>query len=119
MGKFSKKTLDMLRQPLESSRITINRAKQSVTYPADFTLIAATNPCPCGHLGSSQRYCVCTPKQITTYQQRLSGPILDRIVFILTLKNGMGMEESSYVIKERVTRAREMQYEKRIEKGDI
>ncbi|MDR7079569.1 Mg chelatase-like protein [Neobacillus niacini] len=87
MGEFSKKTLDMLRQPLENSRITINRAKQSVTYPADFTLIAATNPCPCGHLGSSQCYCVCTPKQIATYQQRISGPILDRIDFVLTLKN--------------------------------
>jgi magnesium chelatase family protein len=117
MGEFSKKTLDMLRQPLENSRITINRAKQSVTYPADFTLIAATNPCPCGHLGSSQRYCVCTPKQIATYKQRISGPILDRIDFVLTLKNvslknGMGMEESSYTIKERVTRARDMQYER-------
>ncbi|SDN06138.1 YifB family Mg chelatase-like AAA ATPase [Bacillus sp. OK048] len=117
MGEFSKKTLDMLRQPLENRRITINRAKQTVTYPADFTLIAATNPCPCGHQGSSQRYCVCTPKQIATYQQRISGPILDRIDFVLTLKNvslknGMGMEEGSYAIKERVTRAREMQYER-------
>lgn len=110
-------TLVMLRQPLENCRITINQVKQSVTYPVHITLIAATNPFTCGHLGSSQRYCVCTPKQIATYQQRISGPILDRIDFVLTLKNvslknGMGMEEHSYAIKERVTRAREMQYER-------
>lgn len=117
MGEFSKKTLDMLRQPMESGRITISRAKQTVTYPADFTLIAATNPCPCGYAGSSQRYCVCTPKQIAAYQQRISGPIVDRLDFYLhlqsvPLKENHQTSESSYVIKNRVIKARERQYER-------
>ncbi|WVX80691.1 ATP-binding protein [Niallia oryzisoli] len=77
MAEFSKKTLDMLRQPLENGRITISRAKQTVTYPAEFTLIAAMNPCPCGYDGSSRRYFVCTPKQKAAYKQKISGPILD------------------------------------------
>lgn len=117
MGEFSKKTIDMLRQPMESGRITINRAKQSVTYPAEFVLIAATNPCPCGYQGSSHHYCVCTPKQIAAYKQRISGPIMDRFDFCLTLRNVSfkqehGKEESSYTIKQRVTKARERQYER-------
>ncbi|MFC4802578.1 YifB family Mg chelatase-like AAA ATPase [Neobacillus sp. GCM10023253] len=117
MGEFSKKTLDMLRQPMESGRITINRAKQSVTYPADFVLIAATNPCPCGYHGSSNHYCVCTPKQIASYKQIISGPIMDQIDFYLTLRNVSfkqenRMEESSLFIKERVKKARERHYER-------
>jgi magnesium chelatase family protein len=117
MGEFSKKTIDMLRQPMESGRITINRAKQSVTYPAEFVLIAATNPCPCGYQGSSHHYCICTPKQIAAYKQRISGPIMDRFDFRLTLRNVSfkhehGAEESSYTIKQRVTKARESQYER-------
>jgi magnesium chelatase family protein len=117
MGEFSKKTIDMLRQPMESGRIIINRAKQSVTYPAEFVLIAATNPCPCGYQGSSHHYCVCTPKQIAAYKQKISGPILDRFDFFLTLRNvsfkhEQGMEESSFTIKQRVTKARERQYER-------
>ncbi|MBB6446704.1 magnesium chelatase family protein [Bacillus benzoevorans] len=115
LAEFSKKTLDMLRQPLESGRITISRAKQTVTYPAEFTLIAATNPCPCGYDGSSQRYCVCTPKQIASYKQRISGPILDRMDFALTLTSvplnqAHPKTESSTVIKKRVSKAREQQY---------
>jgi magnesium chelatase family protein len=117
MGEFSKKTLDMLRQPMESGRITISRAKQTVTYPADFTLIAATNPCPCGYAGSSQRYCVCTPKQVVSYQQRISGPIVDRMDFCLhlqsvSLKGEKEFSESSYLIKGRVVKARERQYKR-------
>ena len=115
MAEFSKKTLDMLRQPLENGRITISRAKQTVTYPAEFILIAATNPCPCGYDGSSQRYCVCTPKQIAVYKQKISGPILDRMDFALTLKNvsingDKRKGESSNVIKKRVSKAREQQF---------
>jgi len=68
-----------LRQPLEDGRVTISRAKGSVTYPAQFLLVAASNPCPCGYYGDPKRACKCLPGQISRYQKRISGPILDRI----------------------------------------
>ena len=113
LGEFSRKTLDMLRQPLEKGEVTISRVKQTVTYPSTIILIAATNPCPCGYFGSQERYCTCTPKQVTNYQLKASGPLLDRLDFVLTLKN-VGLQaddsvETSAVIKERTTRARDMQ----------
>ncbi|MDO4263621.1 MAG: YifB family Mg chelatase-like AAA ATPase, partial [Deinococcus sp.] len=77
--EFSRKALETLRQPLEDGRVTISRARASVEYPARFQLIAAMNPCPCGHLGDPERPCTCTPAQRTRYQARLSGPLLDRI----------------------------------------
>lgn len=85
MIEFPKKTLDMLRQPLESGMVTISRAQSTVTYPSSFILIAAMNPCPCGFLGSETRYCTCTPKQIQSYKNRISGPIYDRIDILLFL----------------------------------
>jgi magnesium chelatase family protein len=78
MPEFNRVTREALRQPLEDSVVTIARAKQTVTYPADFILIATANPCPCGFYGSA-KMCQCSPHQIYTYQQKLSGPILDRI----------------------------------------
>ncbi|WP_318617306.1 YifB family Mg chelatase-like AAA ATPase [Sporosarcina sp. YIM B06819] len=113
LGEFSRKTLDMLRQPLERGEVTISRVKQTVTYPSTIILIAATNPCPCGYFGSHERYCTCTPKQVTSYQLKASGPLLDRLDFVLTLKN-VGLHhddsiETSAVIRERTTRARRMQ----------
>lgn len=75
MAEFTKKTLDMLRQPLETGKITISRAHATVTYPASFILIGAMNPCPCGYLGSNTHYCICTPKQVQKYRNRVSGPI--------------------------------------------
>jgi len=74
---FSKSVLEALREPLQNKQITISRARQSVTFPADFLLVAAINPCPCGYLGS-QTSCRCTVGQISSYQAKLSGPILDR-----------------------------------------
>ncbi len=76
--EFNRATIEALRQPLEDRTISISRAKDSVTYPADFILIATANPCPCGFYGSSKP-CVCQPHQIQRYQQHLSGPIIDRI----------------------------------------
>ncbi|GHF92820.1 ATP-dependent protease [Deinococcus piscis] len=77
--EFSRRALETLRQPLEDGRVTISRARASVEYPARFQLIAAMNPCPCGHLGDPERPCTCTSAQRTRYQARLSGPLLDRI----------------------------------------
>ncbi|XQY91626.1 YifB family Mg chelatase-like AAA ATPase [Metabacillus sp. HB246100] len=116
LGEFSKKTLDMLRQPLENKTVTISRVHSTVTYPANFIFIAAMNPCTCGYFGSSDHYCICTDKQIKTYKNRVSGPILDRFDILLTLKavnlKGHYFQdiESSNDIKKRVISAREIQY---------
>ena len=79
LPEFSKQVLESLRQPLEEKQITLAHANQRATYPADFMLIAAMNPCPCGNHGSAKLPCRCTPYQITQYQKRISGPLLDRI----------------------------------------
>ena len=78
MPEFNRTALEALRQPLEDHAITVSRAKESVNYPAHFLLVATANPCPCGYFGSSKP-CSCLPHQIAHYQQRISGPILDRI----------------------------------------
>lgn len=85
MSEFPKRTLDMLRQPLETGKVTISRAASTVTYPAQFLLLSAMNLCPCGYLGSRHRYCTCTPKQILAYTNRISGPIEDRLKKMFTL----------------------------------
>ena len=77
--EFARSALEALREPLESGRITIARAAQRAEFPARFQLVAAMNPCPCGYLGSRVRACRCTPDQVTRYQGKLSGPLLDRI----------------------------------------
>jgi magnesium chelatase family protein len=78
MPEFSRTALEALRQPLEDHTVTVARAKDTVEYPANFILVATANPCPCGYYGSSKP-CVCPPHLIARYQQRISGPILDRI----------------------------------------
>ena len=77
--EFARSALEALREPLETGQITIARAARRAEFPARFQLIAAMNPCPCGHLGSRTRSCRCTPDQISRYQGKLSGPLLDRI----------------------------------------
>ena len=77
--EFRKQTLEVLRQPLENGSVTIARASQSVSYPADFMLLAAMNPCPCGYLSDARRPCTCSQADIQRYRSRLSGPLLDRI----------------------------------------
>jgi magnesium chelatase family protein len=116
IGEFSKKTLDMLRQPLEDGLITISRTNATVTYPASFILLAAMNPCPCGYTGSNSHYCTCTPKQITAYQNRLSGPLRDRFDINLSLTpidfNADAATENSEMVRGRVKEARNRQYER-------
>jgi magnesium chelatase family protein len=79
MSEFSRTALESLRQPLEDGRIVITRASRSAAYPADFLLVGATNPCPCGFAGHPLRPCLCPPGVLARYRQRLSGPLLDRI----------------------------------------
>ncbi|HEY8926928.1 MAG TPA: YifB family Mg chelatase-like AAA ATPase [Polyangia bacterium] len=77
--EFQRPALEALRQPLEESAVTIVRARRSIEYPADFMLVAALNPCPCGNLGSTHRTCTCSLAGIAAYRAKLSGPLLDRI----------------------------------------
>lgn len=117
MAEFTKKTLDMLRQPLETGKVTISRAHSTVTYPASFILIGAMNPCPCGYLGSNTHYCTCSPKSIQAYRNRVSGPIYDRMDILLSLtpvnlnQKNEKLETSSE-IKKRVKQAHERQFER-------
>lgn len=79
LPEFDRKVLEVLREPLESGHIVIARARERVSFPARFQLVAAMNPCPCGYLGDPTGRCRCTPEQIQRYRNKLSGPLLDRI----------------------------------------
>ncbi len=79
LPEFNRKTLEVLRQPLEDGRVTISRALRSTTFPAEFMLVAAMNPCPCGYRSDPRRACGCSPQQVERYLGRISGPLLDRI----------------------------------------
>lgn len=113
--EFPRTHLEALRQPLEERRVTVVRARAAVTYPADFLLLAAANPCPCGHLGDVEP-CRCTPRQLWEYQSRLSGPIKDRIDLSVSVPrqrfgdifNADGGEGSA-AVRARVAAARERQ----------
>ena len=114
--EFPPKLLEALRQPLEDNEITVSRAAGSVTYPANLTLIAAMNPCPCGYLGHPNKPCTCSPAAIRRYVRRISGPILDRIDMHIevpaveyTHLSATARAESSADIRARVERAREIQ----------
>lgn len=115
MPEFDRKTLEVMRQPLESKEIVISRANSQVTYPANFQLVGAMNPCPCGYHGDPSGRCRCTPDQIKRYQDKLSGPLLDRIDLhihvpampIDDLQNAPSGEPSG-VVRERVVRARQI-----------
>lgn len=85
--EFPRNVIESLRQPLEDHQITITRANQQATYPANFMLIATMNPCPCGHLGDPDHPCTCSATQIQNYQKRLSGPILDRIDLVVQVEH--------------------------------
>lgn len=79
LPEFDRKVLEVLREPLESGRISVSRAARQAEFPAEFQLVAAMNPCPCGYLGHSNGRCRCTPDQVARYRRRISGPLLDRI----------------------------------------
>lgn len=85
MPEYPKTVLESLRQPIEDKHITINRARVSSTYPADFMLIATMNPCPCGYLGDPKKQCSCSSTQILNYQRKISGPLLDRIDMVINV----------------------------------
>ncbi len=117
--EFPSNMLDMLRQPLESGSVTISRASGSLTFPAQFLLIGAMNPCPCGWFGDPVRMCTCSPGTVTRYQRKLSGPLLDRIdihvevprVDYEKLTDDRRGEPSAHV-RQRVMRARRVQRER-------
>jgi magnesium chelatase family protein len=79
LPEFSRNVLEVLRQPLEAGRVTVSRAARQAEFPAEFQLVAAMNPCPCGYLGHYSGRCRCTPDQVARYRSRISGPLLDRI----------------------------------------
>jgi len=118
-AEFSRGSLEVLREPLETFKVTISRAKDSFTFPAKFTLIAAMNPCPCGYHGSNVKTCNCTPLQINRYMSKISGPLLDRIDLTVNLNpvnykdwQQKSEGETSARIRQRVIAAREIQKER-------
>lgn len=119
LPEYPRATLETLRQPLEDGVITVSRNAVSVTYPADFMLIASMNPCPCGNYGSSTAECTCSASQIHRYLSKLSGPLLDRIDIHIEVDNvsyddlqADAMSESSEVVRGRVNKARQIQLER-------
>lgn len=119
MPEYTRHCLEMLRQPLEDGVITVARAEKTISYPANFTLIASMNPCPCGYYGSKDRECKCSPAQIHKYLSKISGPILDRIDIHVEVDNityddlrKETNEENSEAIKARVDKARKIQLER-------
>jgi magnesium chelatase family protein len=122
LPEFSRPVLEVLRQPLESNEVILSRAAGTIRYPADVTIIAAMNPCPCGYANDPRKRCRCTPYDISRYRNRLSGPLLDRIDIhmdvppadLLVLQDS-NVGESSSSVRERVLVARSVQ-EKRLGK---
>jgi len=119
LPEFHKDTLDMMRQPLEDGQVTISRISGSVTYPAEFMLVCAMNPCKCGWYGDPSGKCTCTEYSVHNYRSRISGPLLDRIDIIMEvpavnfeeLRRRKEAEPSS-AIKARVNQARERQHKR-------
>jgi magnesium chelatase family protein len=116
LPEFDPRVLEVLRQPLEDRAVTISRARHSVTFPTNFALVAALNPCPCGYYGDSARPCVCPPQAVTRYQRRISGPLLDRIDLFIDVPRldyeklaASASGEPSKVVASRVREARERQ----------
>lgn len=118
--EFRRDLLESLRQPLESGRIVVSRAKNNLVFPAKFTLVAAMNPCPCGYYGDNEKDCRCGMHEINRYQKKISGPLLDRIDLQLTvprvkievLANRENILSRSQVIKEQIIRVRQIQQER-------
>jgi len=119
LPEFGSKNLEMLRQPLEDRIVTISRASGSLTFPANFILIAELNPCPCGYFGDDRQECTCSMSMVQRYQKRISGPLMDRIDIHLEVKRvpfqklaGLDQGESSSVIRQRVEAAHQIQHQR-------
>lgn len=114
LTEFKRDVLEFLRQPLEDGYVTISRIRQSVMFPAEFTLVASTNPCPCGYYGDAIQACTCSPRQREQYWAKLSGPLMDRIdlqVVVNRLKpeeiTRQSLGEESASVRERVQLGRD------------
>lgn len=112
--EFQRSVLEALRQPLEDGLVTISRAQGSLTFPAQFILMAAQNPCPCGYLSDPDKQCNCTPSQVIRYQKKISGPLLDRIDLHIEvprlkfekMEESVDKAEKSQLVRQRVEKAR-------------
>lgn len=119
LPEFGQQTLEVLRQPLEDQIVTISRANGSVTFPANCMLVGAMNPCPCGNYGDPVKACVCSEANVSRYQRRISGPLLDRVDIFVEVPRvdyeklaSLAPAESSSSVRERVERARRQQIER-------
>jgi len=126
LPEFKKSVLEVLRQPMEDGFVTIARATISLTYPANFMLASAMNPCPCGYFSDPHHECVCSPPMIQRYMSRISGPLLDRIDIHIEVPAVQYRElsaaptgEESATIRERVNRARKIQLDRFSDRKDI
>ena len=116
LPEFGQRVLEVLRQPIEDKVVTISRAQGSLTFPANFMLIGAMNPCPCGYFGDTLKPCTCSPSTVTKYQKRISGPLLDRIDIHVqvprieyTKLSDARTGEASTAVRARVETARDIQ----------
>ncbi len=119
LPEFGQADLEVLRQPLEDRVVTISRAQGTITFPANFMLVSAMNPCPCGYFGDSARECTCPPSMVSRYQRRISGPLLDRMDIFVEVPRieyeklaGEVTGEPSTSIRSRVEQARQLQRER-------
>jgi len=124
LPEFGPRVLEVMRQPIEDKVVTISRANGSLTFPANFQLIAAMNPCPCGYYGDPVKPCTCSPGMVSKYQKRISGPLLDRIDIHITVPrveygklSDKRLGEPSSVVRQRVEIARDLQ-RKRFQPGN-
>ena len=126
LPEFSRHVLEVLREPMESGKVTISRASRQAEFPARFQLLAAMNPCPCGYLGDKERECTCSRAQIDRYRAKISGPLLDRIdmhvevsrIPYKDLRNNSNNIETSKEIKQRVVNARRIQLKRNAGKAN-
>lgn len=119
VAEFSTKVLEALRQPMEDNFVTISRVAYTATYPSDFQLVAAMNPCKCGYFGHPERQCTCSPQAVTNYLQKISGPLLDRFDMHVEASpvkfeelSSSKLEEPSAEIRKRVVKARNIAIER-------
>lgn len=119
LAEFDRKTLEILRQPLEEQKVTISRASGTITYPSSIMLTAAMNPCPCGFFGHPRKKCICTKKQVANYLSKISGPLLDRLDLHVEVApvefqhlSSASNEEETASVRKRVQAAREIQLDR-------